>query len=75
MILTCNILSSLHDHAAAIFDYDRNVMVNFTTVFKNVRILKFKSPLTFAFFAAFNHLSRPLRKQKFTSLGSKGRGL
>ena len=28
-------LSSLHDHAAAIFDYDRNVMVNFTTLFKN----------------------------------------
>ena len=35
-------------------------------------ILKFKSHVTFAFFAAVNHLSRPLTKQKFTSTGSKG---
>ena len=39
------------------------------------RILKFKSQLTFALFAAVNHLSGPLRKQKFTSTGSKGHGL
>ena len=31
--------------------------------------------LTFAFFAAINHLRGPLRKQKFTSTGSKGHGL
>ena len=39
------------------------------------RILKFKSELTFAFFAGVNHISGPLRKQKFTSMGSKGHGL
>ena len=54
---------------------DRNVMVNFTMLFKNMRILKFKSQLTFAFFAAVNHLTASLRKQKFTSMGSKGHGL
>ena len=46
-----------------------------TTLFINMQILKFKSRLTFAFFAAVNHLSRPLRKQKFTSTVSKGHGL
>ena len=65
----------MHDHAAAIFDYDRNMKVNFTMLFKNMQILKFKSPLTFAFFAAVNHFSRPLRKEKFTSMASKGSGL
>ena len=45
-----------------------------TALFINKRILKFKSQLTFPFFAAVN-LSRPLRKQKFTSMGSKGHGL
>ena len=44
----------------------------FTALFKNTRTLNFKSRLTFAFFAAVNHLSGPLRKQKFTSTGSKG---
>ena len=33
------------------------------------RILKFKSELTFAFFAAVNHISGPLRTQRFTSTG------
>jgi len=47
----------------------------FTAFFINTRILKFKSQLTFAFFAAVNHLSGPLRKQKFTSTSSKGHGL
>ena len=46
-----------------------------TALFKNTRILKFKSQLTFAFFAAVNHLSGPRRKQKITSTGSKGHGL
>ena len=40
-----------------------------------MQILQFKSQLTYAFYAAVNHLSRPLRKQKFTSAGSKGHGL
>ena len=38
-------------------------------------ILKFKSQLTSAFFAAVNHLNGPLRKQTFTLTGSKGQGL
>ena len=38
----------------------------FTAFFKNTRTLKLRSQLTFAFFAADNHLSGPLRKQKFT---------
>ena len=38
-------------------------------------ILKIKSQLTFALFAAVNHLSGPLREQTFTSTGSKGHGL
>ena len=42
-------------------------------VFNNMRTLKFK-PLNqrFLFFAAVNHLSGPLRKQKLTSARSKG---
>ena len=40
-----------------------------------MRILKFKSQLTIAFFAAVNHLNGPLRKQNFTLTGSKGQGL
>ena len=47
----------------------------FTALFKNTLTLKFKSQLTYAFFAAINHLSGPLRKQNFTSVGSKGHGL
>ena len=47
----------------------------FTALFKNTLTVKFKSQLTYAFFAAINHLSRPLRKQNFTSVGSKGHGL
>ena len=38
-------------------------------------ILKFKSQLMIAFFAAVNHLNGPLRKQNFTLTGSKGHGL
>ena len=40
-----------------------------------MRIRKFKSQLTIAFFAAVNHLKGPLRKQNFTLTGSKGQGL
>ena len=43
-----------------------------TSLFINTQILKFKSQLMFAFFAAVNHLSRPPRKQKFTSTSPKG---
>jgi len=46
-----------------------------TALFKNTRILRFKSQPTFVFFNAVSHLKRPLRKQKFTSTGSKGHGL
>ena len=45
-----------------------------TALFKNRRILKFKTKLTFAFFPAVNHFSGPLRKQNFTLTGSKGHG-
>ena len=40
-----------------------------------MRILKFKSKLTIALFAAVNHLNGPLRKQNFSLTGSKGYGL
>ena len=49
-----------------------------TALFKITRILKFKSQLTFGFFAAVNHFryfSRAHKKHKFTSMGSKGHGL
>ena len=48
---------------------------SFTALFTNMRILKFKSQLKIAFFAAVNHLNGPLRKQNFTLTGSKGQGL
>ena len=46
-----------------------------TALFKNMRIVKFKSQLTIAFFAGVNHLDGLLRKQNFTLTGSKGHGL
>ena len=46
-----------------------------TALFTNLRILKFQSQLTIAFFAAVNHLSGPLRKHNFTSTGSTGHSL
>ena len=46
-----------------------------TALFTNMRILKFKSQLTIAFFAAVNYLNGPLRKQNFPLTGSKGQGL
>ena len=47
------------------FDHPQEINC-FTALFKNTQILKFKSQLTFVFFAAVNHLSGPLREQKFT---------
>ena len=47
-------------------------MQDLTALFTNTRILKFKSQLTIAFFAAINHLNGPIRKQNFTLTGSKG---
>ena len=46
----------------------------FISLFTNMRILKFKSQLTIAFFASVNHLNGPLRTQNFTLTGSKGHG-
>ena len=48
--------------------------MHFTALFKNTQSLMFKSQLAFAFFAAVNHLSRPLKKQNFTLMDSKGHG-
>ena len=50
-------------------------IVDTTALFTNMRILKFKSQLTIAFFAAVNHLNGPLRKQNFILTGLKGHGL
>ena len=50
-------------------------LVEVTALYINTQILKFKSQPMFAFFAAVNHLSGPLRKQKFTLTVSKGHGL
>ena len=47
----------------------------FTALYTNMRILKFKSQLTIAFFAAVNHPNGPLRKQNFALAGLKGQGL
>ena len=56
-------------------EVEDKTMQDLTALFTNMRILKFKSQLTIAFFAAVNHLNRPLRKQHFTLTGSKGHGL
>ena len=45
--------------------------LSFTALFTNMWILKFKSQLTIALFAAINQLNRPFRKQNFTLTGSK----
>ena len=44
-----------------------------TALFTNMQILKFKSQLTIAFFAAVNHLNGPLRKQRARSIQPKFR--
>ena len=45
-----------------------------TALFAIMRILKFRSQLTIAFFTVVNHLNEPLMKQNFTLTGSKGHG-
>ena len=45
--------------------------ISFTALFTNMRIVKFKSQLRIVFFAAVNHLSGPLRKQKLYFNGFK----
>ena len=50
-------------------------LVQFTALFTNMRIRKFKSQLTIAFFAAVNHLNGPLKKHNFTLTDSKSHGL
>ena len=49
--------------------------IHFTALFINMRILKFKSQLTIAFFAAVNYLDGRLKKQNFNLTGSQGYGL
>ena len=62
--------------AGVLFPPHRLLLLYFSALFKNTRILKFKSQLPlFALFAVVNHLSGPLKKQNFTLTGSKGRGL
>ena len=62
--------------AGVLFPPHRLLLLYFSALFKNTRILKFKSQLPlFALFAVENHLSGPLKKQNFTLTGSKGRGL
>jgi len=56
-------------------EFETKLKIKFTVLSKNTRILKLKRQLMFAFFAPINNLNRPLRKQKFTSVGSKGHGL
>ena len=46
-------------------------MITFTVLFKNMQTLKFKSQLTFVYFAAVNHLKGPLRIQNFIINGFK----
>ena len=53
-------------------EVEDKTMQDLTALFTNMRILKFKSQLTIAFFAAVNHLNGPIRKQNFTLTGSKG---
>ena len=48
--------------AGVLFPPHPLLLLYFTALFKNTRILKFKSELPFAFFAAVNHLSGPLKK-------------
>ena len=50
-------------------------ITNFGALFTNMRILKLKSQVTIAFFAAVSHLNGPLVKQNFTLTSSKGHGL
>ena len=49
------------------FLVDCGPQIRIAPSFTNMRILKFGSQPTIAFFAAVNHLNGPLRKQNFTS--------
>jgi len=57
-------------HLSLLIHHEKSAL--FTALFTNTRILKFKSQLTIAFFAPFNHLIEPFSKQNFTLTGSKG---
>ena len=56
-------------------EVEDKTMQDLTALFTNMRILKFKSQMTIAFFSAVNHLNGPIRKQNFTWTGSEGHGL
>ena len=56
-------------------EVEDKTMQDLTALFTNMRILKFKSQMTLAFFSAVNHLNGPIRKQNFTLTGSEGHGL
>ena len=74
--LTLTLISFILLHEKFLqFDWLRTVVLQLTALFIIMRILKFKSQLTIAFFAAVNHLNGPLRKQNFSLTGSKGHGL
>ena len=47
-------------------EVEDKTMQDLTALFTNMRILKFKSLMTIAFFSAVNHLNGPIRKQNFT---------
>ena len=74
--LTLTLISFILLHEKFLqFDWLRTVVLQLTTLFINMRILKFKSQLTIAFSAAVDHLNGPLRKQNFSLTGLKGHGL
>ena len=74
--LTLTLISFILLHEKFLqFDWLRTVVLQLTTLFINMRILKFKSQLTIAFSAAVDYLNGPLRKQNFSLTGSKGHGL
>ena len=56
-------------------EVEDKTMQDLTALFTNMRILKFKSQMTIAFFSAVSHLNGPIRKQNFTLTGSEDHGL
>ena len=73
LVLTCKVILTIS--GCCFIRITINLADVFTALFTNMGILKFKSQLMIAFFAAVNHLNGPLRKQNFTLTGSKGQGL
>ena len=63
-ILKLNIFHLMKKIVRFVVDYGPQIRI---ALFTNMRILKFRSQPTIAFFAAINHLNGPLRKQIFTS--------